>query len=119
MVKLVIEANDDGCILVKECRGVVIVRTCCNGVAVVEVEVVVLDEQDGWLEENVEEDLDDMEVDVGIVEPGVLGEFRDVVDWDDDDEELEDGVLNVVGYVVDLGSHHHLDKSIVSARSSA
>jgi hypothetical protein len=32
------------------------------------------------LEENVEEDLDDMEVDVGIVEPGVLGEFRDVVD---------------------------------------
>jgi hypothetical protein len=46
-VKLVIEANDDGCILVKECRGVVVVRTCCNGVAVVEVEVVVLDEQDG------------------------------------------------------------------------
>jgi hypothetical protein len=43
-VRLVIEANDDGCILDKECRGVVFVRTCCNGVAVVVVEVVVLEE---------------------------------------------------------------------------
>jgi hypothetical protein len=71
------------------------------------------------LEENEEEDLDDMEVDVGIEEMGVLVGFCDVVDWDDDDKELEDGVLNVVGYDVGLGLPHHLDKSIVSARSGA
>jgi hypothetical protein len=43
-VRLAIEVNNDGCILVKECRGVVVVRTCCNGVTVVVIEVVVLDE---------------------------------------------------------------------------
>jgi hypothetical protein len=71
------------------------------------------------LEENAEEDLDDMEVDVGIEELGVLVGSRNVVEWDDDDEERENGVLNVVGYDVGLGLPHHLDKSIVSARSSA
>jgi hypothetical protein len=71
------------------------------------------------LEENAEEDLDDMEVNVGIELLGVLVGFRDVVDCDDDDDEVEDGVLNVVGYVVGLGLPQYLDKSIVSARSSA